>query len=272
MLGAGSPTPVAAVPACCRSSPAQQLQHSSALHRPRMLAVDAARPATTAALLAQAASSSSSSSSVATGQHAWCTRPRLALCARRRQHLALHEMPHMRAAELAQELAGEDDQPTPSSSSSGCIDAGPVAHASGTPWPLPLTSPYDSEICESAGAQLGSTTKLAPLPATTCPVDKVPILYRCSCASHPCPLFHPSGSDHGSGGYGWVTAAPKQAAHSAAPGPSLVSGPSCPPARPHPPPAAIVGRLGTAPLAAVGVSTVVINFSTFLWNFLVGLQ
>lgn len=31
---------------------------------------------------------------------------------------------------------------------------------------------------------------------------------------------------------------------------------------------AIVGRLGTAPLAAVGISTVVYNFSNFIWNFL----
>lgn len=31
---------------------------------------------------------------------------------------------------------------------------------------------------------------------------------------------------------------------------------------------AIVGRLGTAPLAAVGISSVVYNFSNFIWNFL----
>lgn len=31
---------------------------------------------------------------------------------------------------------------------------------------------------------------------------------------------------------------------------------------------AIVGRLGTEPLAAVGLSTVLYNFSNFIWNFL----
>ena len=31
---------------------------------------------------------------------------------------------------------------------------------------------------------------------------------------------------------------------------------------------AIVGRLGTEPLAAVGLCTVVYNFSNFIWNFL----
>lgn len=31
---------------------------------------------------------------------------------------------------------------------------------------------------------------------------------------------------------------------------------------------AIVGRLGTAPLAAVGLATVLYNFSNFIWNFL----
>jgi hypothetical protein len=31
---------------------------------------------------------------------------------------------------------------------------------------------------------------------------------------------------------------------------------------------AIVGRLGTEPLAAVGMSTVIYNFSNFIWNFL----
>lgn len=30
-------------------------------------------------------------------------------------------------------------------------------------------------------------------------------------------------------------------------------------------PAAIVGRLGTEPLAAVGLSTIVYNFSNFIW-------
>lgn len=32
--------------------------------------------------------------------------------------------------------------------------------------------------------------------------------------------------------------------------------------------AAIVGRLGTAPLGAVGLSTLVFNFSNFLFSFL----
>jgi len=31
---------------------------------------------------------------------------------------------------------------------------------------------------------------------------------------------------------------------------------------------AIVGRLGTEPLAAVGLATIVYNFSNFIWNFL----
>lgn len=31
---------------------------------------------------------------------------------------------------------------------------------------------------------------------------------------------------------------------------------------------AIVGRLGTEPLAAVGLSTILYNFSNFIWNFL----